>query len=113
MLSDVLGYMEIYRRKKYVRGPRGAHEGGGRTQQGGHAPYPREPLVGPLTYFFHLYISIYPKTIGEHNRSGVPPPEACIATKSQSRPVLAACRRGNRSPVAIFIIPVLSMTRRE
>ena len=26
-----LGYMEIYRRKKYVRGPRGAHEGGGRS----------------------------------------------------------------------------------
>ena len=28
----VLGYMEIYRRKKCVRGARGAHEGGG------HAP---------------------------------------------------------------------------
>ena len=26
-----LGYMEIYRRKKYVRGPQGAHEGGGRA----------------------------------------------------------------------------------
>ena len=26
-----LGYMEIYRRKKYVRGARGAHEGGGRA----------------------------------------------------------------------------------
>ena len=24
-----LGYMEIYRRKKYVRGAQGAHEGGG------------------------------------------------------------------------------------
>ena len=28
---EVLGYMEIYRGKKYVRGPRGAHEGGGRA----------------------------------------------------------------------------------
>ena len=26
-----LGYMEIYRWKKYVRGARGAHEGGGRA----------------------------------------------------------------------------------
>ena len=26
-----LGYMEIYRRKKYVRGAQGAHEGGGRA----------------------------------------------------------------------------------
>ena len=38
----VLGYMDIYRRKKSVReatrGPRGAHEGGGRTQGGGRTP---------------------------------------------------------------------------
>ena len=27
----VLGYMEIYKDKKYIRGPRGAHEGGGRA----------------------------------------------------------------------------------
>ena len=30
----VLGYMEIYRRKKYVRESRGAHEGGGRAPGG-------------------------------------------------------------------------------
>ena len=34
----VLGYMEIYKDKKYIRGPRGAHEGGGRAQGGGRAP---------------------------------------------------------------------------
>ena len=67
---------------------RGGHEAWGR------ALHPREPLVAPLTYFFRLYISIYPKNIREHKRSGVPPPEASIATKSQSRPVLAPCRRG-------------------
>ena len=38
-----LGYMEIYRRKKYARGPRGAHEGGGR------APLPHGLLVDLLT----------------------------------------------------------------
>ena len=36
--SMFLGYMEIYRRKKYVRGPRGAHEGGGRAQGVGAPP---------------------------------------------------------------------------
>ena len=76
-------------------------------------PLPRGQPGGPPTYFFLPYIPIYPKNFGEHNRSGVPPPEASIATESQSRPVLAPCRRGNPSPVAIFIIPVLSMTRRE
>ena len=69
-------------------GLRGGHEAGGR------ALHPREPLVAPLTYFFRLYISIYPKNIREHNRSGVPPPEASVATGSQSRPVSAPCRRG-------------------
>ena len=49
-------------------------------------PHPRGPLVAPLTDFFRLYISIYPKTIGEQNRSGVPPPQASVATKNQSGP---------------------------
>ena len=43
-------------------------------------------LVAPLTDFFRLYMSIYPKNIGEHNRSGVPPPQASVATKNQSGP---------------------------
>ena len=61
---------------------RGAHEAGGRATPLG-AP---STLVAPLTYFFRLYISIYPKNIREHNRSGVPPPQASVATKSQSGP---------------------------
>ena len=69
------------------------------TRQGarpppGRALHPHGPLVAPLRYFFRLYISIYPKTFGEHNRSGVPPPEASVATENQSRPVLAPCQRG-------------------
>ena len=45
----VLGYMEIYRRKKYVRGaPRGPR--GGRARPRGWArPLPRGLLVGPPT----------------------------------------------------------------
>ena len=49
-------------------------------------PHPHGPLVAPLTDFFRLYMSIYPKNIEEHNRSGVPPPQASVATKNQSRP---------------------------
>ena len=69
------------------------------TRQGarlppGRALHPRGPLVAPLTYFFRLYISIYPKNIREHDRPGVPPPEASVATESQSRPVPAPCWRG-------------------
>ena len=49
-------------------------------------PLSRGPLVAPLTDFFHLYMSIYPKNIQEHHRSGVPPPQASVATKNQSGP---------------------------
>ena len=35
----VWGYVGIYRRKKYVGGATGAHEGGGRALGGRRAPY--------------------------------------------------------------------------
>ena len=64
----------------HIRNQRGRHEAGGR------ALHPRGPLVAPLTDFFRLYISIYPKTIGEQNISGVLPLQASVATKTQSGP---------------------------
>ena len=64
----------------------GGHEAGRRACPLWARPHPRGPLVAPLTDFFCLYMSIYPKTIGEHNRSGVPPPQASVATKNQSGP---------------------------
>ena len=50
------------------------------------APHSRGPLVAPLANFFRLYMSIYPKNSREQNRSGVPPPQASVATKNQSGP---------------------------
>ena len=44
----VWGYVGIYRRKEYVDGATGAHEGGGRAQGVG-APLPRALLVDVLT----------------------------------------------------------------
>ena len=58
----------------------------GRGRPPGRALHPRGPLVAPLTDFFRLYISIYPKNIEEQNRSGVPPPQASVATKNQPGP---------------------------
>ena len=42
------GYVGIYRRKEYVGGATGGHEGGGRAQGVG-APLPRALLVNVLT----------------------------------------------------------------
>ena len=57
-------------------------------------PHPRGTLVAPLTDLFRLYISIYPKNIGEQNRSGVPPPQASVATKNQSGPCSGTLSEG-------------------
>ena len=61
------------------------------TRQGarpppGRALHPHGPLVAPLTDFFRLDIPIYPKTFWEQNRSGVPLPQASVATNNQSGP---------------------------
>ena len=73
----------------------GEHEAGGApTPPPGRALHPRGPLVAPLRYFFCLYISIYPKTIGEQKRSGVPPPQASVATKNQSGPCSSTLPEG-------------------
>src|SRR3954468_19620122 len=77
-------------------------------------PLPRGPPKAPPTYFLHPYILTYPKTSRTEIRSGVPPPQASVATK---KPIGTLLRHpaggGEPSPVAIFIIPALSMTRRE
>ena len=57
-------------------------------------PLPRGAPVAAPTYFLHPYISSYPKTSKTEIRSGVPPPEASVATKNQSRPAPAPCQRG-------------------
>ena len=90
---------------------RGGHEAGGAPTPLG-AP---STLVGPS--WLHRPTSssyLYLKNTEEHNRSGVPPPQASVATKKPLGSLFwHPARRGNPSPVAIFIIPTLSMTRRE
>ena len=62
VLLDVWGYVDIYRRKKYVDG---ATEG----PRGWRAPpywvrlVSHGPLGHPPTYFFLLYIPTYPENI--------------------------------------------------
>ena len=62
------------------------------TRQGGAptplgAPPPSwAPRGSPYQLLSPIYISIYPKNIGEQKRSGVPPPQASVATKNQSGP---------------------------
>ena len=53
------------------------------TRQGGAPapwarPHPHGPLVAPLTYFFLLYIPIYPENIQEHHETLFPPPQPYV-----------------------------------
>ena len=49
-------------------------------------PLPRGTPVATPTYFLHPYIPTYRKTSRTEDRSGVPPPQASVATKNQSGP---------------------------
>ena len=73
------------------RSRRGSHKAGG------HTPHPRGPLVAPPTYFFRLYILLYPKNIrGIHE-----PLFHCRNLLYPWDPILgpfpASCQRGTRS----------------
>ena len=58
------------------RKQRGSHKAGRRT------PHPRGPLVAPPTYFFCLYILMYPENIREHHKTLFPPPQPSVPVRS-------------------------------
>ena len=68
---------------------------GGAPTPLGRAPLPRGAPVAPPTYSFHPYIPTYPKTSKTEDRSGVPPPQATIATKNQSGPCSGTLPEGD------------------
>ena len=45
-------------------------------------PHPHGPLVAPPTYFFRLYILIYPENIQEHHETLFPPPKPSVPKRS-------------------------------
>ena len=57
------------------RNSRGSHEGARR------APHPRGPLIAPPTYFFRLYILIYPENIQEHQKTLFPLPQPSVPVR--------------------------------
>ena len=56
--------------------------GRGRAYPPRRALHPRGPLIAPPTYFFLLYISIYPKNIQEHHETLFPPPQPSVPKRS-------------------------------
>ena len=60
-----------------------------------HAPLPCGAPVAPPTYPLHPYILLYPKTSRTEDRSGVPLPQASVATKNQSGPCSGTLPEGD------------------
>ena len=87
------------------RKQRGGHEAGRRTQGGRCAPHPRGPLVAPPTYFFHLYILLYPKNIQGHHETLFPPPQPSVPVRSHLGAFSGAPSEGNRSRMASTSTP--------
>ena len=67
---------------------------GARLPPSARPPPSWAPRGSPDRLLLPIYISIYPKTIGEQNRSGVPPPQASVATKNQSGPCFGTLPEG-------------------
>ena len=67
----------------HVRGDTGCPRGWG-ARRPGRSSLPRGAPVAPPTYPLHPYILLYPKTSRTEDRSGVPPPQASVATKNLS-----------------------------
>ena len=67
----------------------------GRVPPLGRAHLPRGAPVAPPTYPLHPYIPTYPKTSRTEDRSGVPPPQASVATKHQSGPCSGTLSEGD------------------
>ena len=86
--------------------PRGGHEAGGCAQGGRRAPHPRGPHGAPPTYFFRLYILLYPRSITKsheklfHRRNLLYPWDPILG------PFPVICRRGNRSQRASTSTPL-------
>ena len=64
------------------RKQRGGHEAGGRAPGGGRTPHPHGPLVAPPTYFFRLYILLYPENIQGRHETTFPPPQPSVPVRS-------------------------------
>ena len=55
---------------------------GGAPTPSGRALHPHGPLVAPPTYFFRLYILIYPENIQEHHETLFTPPQPSVPVRS-------------------------------
>ena len=90
------------------RNQQGGHEEGGRAYPPRRALHPRGPLVAPPTYFFLLYISIYPENIQEHHETLFPPPQPSVPVRSHLGAFSGASPEGESITEGFYINTIAS-----
>jgi hypothetical protein len=93
--------------------PRGGHEAGGRAQGGRRAPHPRGPLVAPPTYFFRLYILLYPRNIRGSHETTFPPPQPSVPVRSHLGAFSGDLPEGESITEGFYINTIASPMKRE
>ena len=79
----------------------------------GRAPHPCGPLVAPPTYFFRLYILIYPETIEEHHENLIPPPQPSVPVRSHLGAFSGDLPEGGSITEGFHINTIASPMKRE
>ena len=72
-------------------------------------PHPRGPLAAPSTYFFFLYISIYPENIQEHHETLFPPPQPSVPVRSHLGAFFGAPPEGESIMEGFYINTIASL----
>ena len=85
-----------------------SHKAGRRAQGGRRAPHPHGPLVAPPTYFFRLYILIYPENIQEHHETLFPPPQPSVLVRSHLGALSGALPEGASITEGFYINTIAS-----
>ena len=92
-----------------TRRPRGR-----RARPGGWArPQPDGPLVAPPTYFFRLYILLYPRSIRESHETTFPPPQPSVPVRSHLGAFSGDLPEGESIMEGIYINTIASPMKRE
>ena len=81
-----------------------------RQQRGRRAhPHPRGPLAAPPTYFFLLYIPIYPENIQKHYETLFPSPQPSVPVRSHLGAFSGAPSEGESITDGFYINTIASL----
>ena len=75
--------------------------------------HPRGPLVAPPTYFFRLYILLYPRNPTESHETTFPPPQPSVPVRSHLGAFSGDLPEGESITEGFYINTIASPMKRE